>query len=303
MREPIPQQQSKSAHQAPASGRDRHFLGLTALACCAACALVLAVWGIHAARSYAQSNNGQGSSQSHVPPWVQLDNAAVAARAGDEPSIKALAMEVLNQPHGFPQAPPEAVTPILNRLVHAEMRYRSGQGGPVDENSIVPMVNDVAQKLGLPKWATVDSPEVRQMHMRALAFSPVFMGQGAVHAKMRVGDGIDSKMSPLQAFHLAMFVMGQKANNPDDQFAPGEWEGHQAELQTQRVQEFQEGWQPAGKKHRPYLVVIQDLKTTQMATAIQNAAATMTVEDALTLANRELDTLGVEPQGGGQDNE
>jgi hypothetical protein len=274
------------------------------LTCVIALALAVGLLLTRPAAVCAQAGNAAPSSgASFRPPWLRLEDKAVAARAGDEASVRALAEEVLNQAHGLPQAPSEVLAPIVDRLVYAEVRYRAGTGAPVEETNVVPMINGLVATLGLPNYATVDSPQVRFVRMATLRLTPKFMGEGALRPAMKVGEEINHSISPLQAVHLALCVIEQKLFNPDYQLGPGEWEAHQASLDLARWQAHQQASQAGltgNPSNQPHLEVLSNPKAQTLLNAIGSAQANMASTDALTMAHRTLDVLGIERQLGGE---
>jgi hypothetical protein len=198
----------------------------------------------------------------------------IAARAGDEASVRALAEEVLNQAHGLPQLPSEVVAPIVGRLLYAEMRYRAGTGAPVEESNVVPMINGLVATLGLPNYATVDSPQVRFVRTARLRLAPKFMGDGALRPAMKVGEEINHSISPLQAVHPALCVIEQKLFNPDYKLAPGGWEARQASVDLARWQAHQQALQAGltgNPSNHPHLEVRSNPKAQTLLNAIGSA--------------------------------
>jgi hypothetical protein len=51
--------------------------------------------------------------------------------------------------------------------------------------------------------------------------SPAFMGRGMTSPNANIHDGINSGMSPLQAFHVGTVLVDQKISDPDFQVTLG----------------------------------------------------------------------------------
>jgi hypothetical protein len=165
---------------------------------------------------------------------------------------------------------------VKDRLVYAEMQYRQGRGTPITEQQIVAFHNTLVEQLGLPVYARTNKAQVRYMRMHLLANNPVFMGYG-ITPNIKVGESISDNLSPLQAVHLTLEVMGQKLMNPDFQQVPEEWKAPTAP---------QPGTAPA-------LVIHATSKFDEMRSIIVANAHNMTTVDALNLLDKGLDAFGI----------
>lgn len=143
----------------------------------------------------------------------QLNQKALAASSGDAVAIQALTDEILVA-HGLQQA--LASSPdVRDRLIRAELNYRSGRTTGIRELQIVRLINAWAKKLEAPTYGFTSLYEVRRVRMAILASTPalVFVAQEPVLAAA----SIKSEMSPLEAFHVAATLAYQKVYNPEYQ--------------------------------------------------------------------------------------
>jgi hypothetical protein len=112
------------------------------------CALtVLALIPHWVVRVRASQTSSSAEARSNEP----LDAKAVRAQAGDEASIRELARGVF-EPFGWASRG-EIRGQALDRVVKAELAYRSGQHSAVPEENLVRVVKNLAQGLALPDYA------------------------------------------------------------------------------------------------------------------------------------------------------
>ena len=180
---------------------------------------------------------------------------------------------------GLNKIPTPVSNVIKDRLLYAEMQYRQGRGKSVTERQVVALHNMLVQQLGLPAYASVDKAQVRYIRMHLLQENPTLMGYG-IKDNMKVGESIGEELSPLQAVHLALEVMGQKLINPEFQVAPEEWKTPIAPQVT-----------VGGVKTAH--VFMDTSKFDETRSAIVNHAHDMTVIDALGLLDKSLDVFGI----------
>lgn len=263
--------------------------------------LALTAWFVRVGATHAQGNNSNPSNRpTYQNPWRPLEEKAKAAKSGDQGSIRALADQVFDQWNGFAQVPAELTDAVKDRLVRTEIDYRQGKREGVEERNIMDMTNAVAEKLGMPEYMKLNRREVRGMRLATLFFMPTFMGTGMTRKDMKVGDKINSSMSPLQAAELVTMVMQQKLINPEFQLTPADWTAREQENHLQRWQAYKQASASGGKSameqaNKPSQAdVSENPKRKEILDTIENARATMSLDDALQLANGALDTLGIE---------
>src|SRR6267143_7013970 len=113
------------------------------------------------------------------------------------------------------------------------MQNRRGLGKGVKEQSIVNFTNLLVVKFGLPDYVRTSQRQVRFMRMFLMLHNPIFMGQDAVRLDIQVGESINEEMSPLQAVHVLLEVLGHKYSDENFQLTPEEWDRRQASRATQ----------------------------------------------------------------------
>lgn len=264
--------------------------------------VVLSICGVlqcfYCSEVYAQTMTAAVPPQDKMP-WQKIDEKARAAKAGDEASVRALTDEVFNHPHGFPRMPAPLETLVKDRLVRAELAYRQGWGKGVHENDIARLVNLLAVRLGAPDYARTSTHQVRIIRLNLLVSTPLFMGEGMTHDNMRLGESINATMSPLQAVYVSALLIDQKLANPEFQVTPGQWETdrHQKAIERWRaLKAAKESGQTASAEQglTPKVVVMTDNpKRQEMREALARGIASISLIDALNLADEALDMLGI----------
>lgn len=124
-------------------------------------------------------------------------NAKAQRTSADEPAIRELTDEIFHQ-LALPEVEVAAST-VKDRLVRAELEYRSNHGGGVSERKLVNAFNKLARELDLPDYARVSLTQVRYMRVQLVPAFPTLMAQ----PKQR------SQMSPLEATILALVAVSQ----------------------------------------------------------------------------------------------
>jgi hypothetical protein len=225
--------------------------------------------------------------QSRIRAHPAVEQQAKLLQDNNQDTYRALADAIFNTPRvglailqtangiGFRKIPTPISNVIEDRLVYAEMQYRQGRGKPVTEQQIVEFHNALVAQLGLPAYARTGKAQVRYIRMHLLMENPVFMGYGT-KPNMKVGESIGEELSPMQALHLSLEVMGQKLVNPDFQLAPEEGKAPTAP--------------PPGS---PRLVILSADKFDEMRSTLAGRATNMTFTDALNLLDQGLDAFGI----------
>jgi hypothetical protein len=265
------------------------------------------LWRFRARLTQAQTKSPKGAAtEAWRARWVAIEHRAKAAEAGDPDSVRALADEIFGQPHAFARVPPFIHSPVEERVIRAEMDYRSGEGGPVTDGDVARMINWLADKFALPDYARTSEHQILVMRFHILAFTPEFMGKGLLKSEdgtpMNVGDSVNPTMSPLQACYLAMFAIDSKLVNPDYQMPPGEWEARRYQQSLNLWRDYQRagpaerratsGGRQSGPK--PRLVAVAS-KQTDLWRAAQASLRTIQPDQLIGLAQSALDNLGIEP--------
>ena len=228
---------------------------------------------------------------------AEVEEKARLLRDNDQDTYRALADEIFKASRGFgalivlhgigpTEIPPSIDYVIKDRLSWAEMQYRRGLGKGVKEQSIVNFTNLLVEKFGLPDYARTNQRQVRFMRMLLMMHNPVFMGQGAVRPNTQVGESINEEMSPLQAVHVLLEVLGHKYSDENFQLTPEEWDQRQASRATQtRATQ-------TGTAHQ--LVVSINPKEKEIRSSLARQINSMNPVEALSLMDKAFEVLGME---------
>jgi|ERR1700761_6731334 len=121
---------------------------------------------------------------------------------------------------------------VSHRLVSAEDSYWRGQSPGVQEREPVAAFNSLVIRLNLPTFAETNPDQMRLLRMQVAGRSPTFMARNIAKADMKIGDSIESAMSPLQALHLVLCLIDQKFYNPVFQVTNEEWPQSRAQYEA-----------------------------------------------------------------------
>ena len=149
----------------------------------------------------------------------ELNDKAKAAKSGNEESVRALADEVFKTAD-LNEAPAGMLDAVKDRLVRAEIGYRSGNDEGIPEINVVKVINGLAQGFNAPEYAKTSKFEVRQLRVRTLLLVPNLIADGQRPAK--VGDSISDRMSPMEATFITALLLRQKLSNPEFQVTHAE---------------------------------------------------------------------------------
>jgi hypothetical protein len=230
----------------------------------------------------------------------KVEEKARLLQDNNQDTYRALADEIFNAVHGFEELnvlhgigptriPVTIADMIKDRLVYAEMQYRQGTGKGVTEQGIVTLTNLLAQEMDLPAYARTSRAQVRSTHMTLINYNPTFMGYKALGPDMKVGESINEELSPLQATHLLLEVLGHKLSDPVFQVAPENWEEY-----TEKVKAWQrEALKKSDGQVTYQLIQMDSSKSKEVRNGVASYAKAMTPTEALSLFEKGLDTLGI----------
>jgi hypothetical protein len=225
-----------------------------------------------------------------------VEEKAKLLQDNNQDTYRALADEVFRAPrtgfstmeriHGFGlnSIPAPISGALKDRLVYAEMRYRQGKGAGVTEQNIVDFTNMLAQQLDLPAYTHTNLAQVRSMRMALIHYNPTFMGYG-IQPDMKPGDSISQNLSPFQATHLLLEVLGHKISDPTFQLEPSDWEAYQVKLNAWRQQ------QPATGPATQMSNMLDGSKGSEVRQRIANRVKTMNMADAAVLLDKGLEVF------------
>src|SRR5262249_53067043 len=213
-----------------------------------------------------------------------FNRKALLARNGDEEAVGDFADEVFSK-----FAPPEAAEafPLFkDRVVRAEVNYRRTGKGGVKERDVVGALNGLAKEMGAPDYAKVSVRQLRFLRLNAMG---VFPGLVTEPKRGQSKESVlDSEMSPLEAFGMAMFLGNQKLTNEDFQVTPAEWEAKRHEKEVAKWEAYKKGLAPVDDKRSQLIPLDGNSKSRELkGLAFQHR------NDALNLVNQSLDRFGI----------
>jgi len=209
--------------------------------------------------------------------------AATAAKTNDYRDTQSLVDEVLRFQHAF--RIPDAVRPYLSgRLTEAQYSHVTAARAGVREKDLSRIFNTLVEKFGLPSYAFTSELQVHAIRMSLILSEPTFMGAGVTTGRMKIGDRINDRLSPLQAMHLLAVLADQKLLNPTFQVEPSEWD-------QQKHESFMKSLAPspsadpsgAGPSTTSQLVLTQNSKKAELTKAVSDHALSMSTIDGLSL--------------------
>lgn len=230
-----------------------------------------------------------------INPYKQLDDAARLIKSNtDQPSIRGLADAIFSFPRALPPVPDPIANVIKERLVRAEINFRSGAQEGVMESDIAGLINSTADRLGLPSYAKTSAQQVRVLRMQLALSSPAFMGPGVIEPNMKIGDSISQRLSPLQAVHLLNSLIDQKIINPDYQVEPAEWERTHLPASLARIQQQQQMAQARSPGNQPKRTEIRTVRRKRdLQDAIVRVSSSLGFADSMNLIDEAFAALKI----------
>ena len=107
----------------------------------------------------------------------KIDQQAAVAKHGSESDVRALTVSLVNT-GGLPYEIANAYG-FTDRIVNAEMLYRSGGQAAIRDSDVVTAVNNLFTTLGAPAWAQTDQAEVRKLRAGLMEMYPHLMASEA----------------------------------------------------------------------------------------------------------------------------
>ena len=291
----------------------------------------LAFWLAAHWLAHAQSQESSKSQAAQFNPYPELDEKARAVKGADEKAIRELADAVFLVVTGD-NVPSLFVSPYKEKLVRAEINYRSGQKAGIPEANIVRVIDELARTFDAPEYARTDEEEVRETRLSISFWVPHFIvhqaaGTGA-ESSTEPPYTVNSVMSPLEALFVTRFLIMQKEDNSSSQVTSTERAEIKARVNKLDEKGFQLTWQERGQvrmalieqmlfPEKPQLtaeelatrVLQQRTEQTKQARAVLmertssardaemqevfRRASKMKVSDGIALANRSLELLGI----------
>ncbi len=227
-------------------------------------------------------------------PLSQINSRARAANAGAESEIRALADEIFTT-YQFDEAPAGLGDSYKERLVRAELSYRSdGQQG-ISDASVVRAINYLAYKLGAPAYARTDVFELRRMKAAILPYTndlQVRSRATEVTDSISLGDDkTDSNdantptMSPLEAIVFMTALVQQKQFNPEYQLTNDEFVAlHGNKRQAGSDKMFRD---------QMHTRMSDSSRSKQLVQEVEKHAATMSLSEIVNLPDELMYVLGI----------
>jgi len=274
------------------------------------------------------------NTPSYLPqPYARVNEKADAVKGADETAIRELADAVLVLTIGD-GVPSVFVSPYKERLIRAELNYRTGQKDGIPEANIVRVIDELVRELSAPEYAKTDEDQVYDTRLAISSLMPHFIVQRPLRSGEESSTGapytVDPTMSPLEAVYVTRFLIMQKEISESSLITPTERAELKARINKLTDSGFQLTWRErnavmaalVGQRlhtETPQLT-LEELatrarqqiaeQTQYQARAFLSAgpsssrykemqevfrrAYTMKVSDAVALTNRSLALLGIE---------
>lgn len=224
---------------------------------------------------------------------MRVEEAAKKAKNNDEKAVRELADAVFDYAGG--QMPESVSDGMKDRLVRAEMNYRKGKKG-IREEDIVQTVNELADTIGAPAYAKTSKLQVKVMRVKLMGDHPSFIAQERDDKKKglkkKIGDTINPEVSPLEGAFITMMMIQQKVLNEDWQKTPEEYAATLNTKHSKEVKSVAEGQEIKGRLVAKKAKNME--KVNEMMETISKGLGRLGAADALNLADKSLDTLGIE---------
>lgn len=258
-------------------------LGLLGLSCAL---IVTAVLIVGSRRASSQD----GASEAGNSVW-RINSKAEALNSADETQIRDLTNEIFKS-FELDQVPAALTDGLRERLVRAEVNYRSGRGNAVSEFGIVRMTNMLGDKLGAPAYFKTNVFEVRRLEMAFMPFLSKLIGKkpaGHISGPKARKSSVNATMSPLEAFTIAGLLIQQKRFNPTYQVTQEEFLAKHAAKAKDK-----------DKARGPDKAFNLDMtRRKEVEQTFERGANALSVTDLLKLSHDALDKLGVARTEGG----
>lgn len=221
----------------------------------------------------------------------RINSKAEALNSADETQIRDLTDEIFKS-FELDQVPAALTDGLRERLVQAEMNYRSGRGKPVSEFGIVRMTNMLGDKLGAPAYFKTNVFEVRRLEMAFMPFLSKLIGKkpaGHISGPKAKKSSVNATMSPLEAFTIAGLLIQQKRFNPTYQVTQGEFLAQHAAKAKDK-----------DKARGPDKAFnVDTTRRKEVEQTFEGGANALSIPELLKLSHEALDKLGVARTEGG----
>jgi hypothetical protein len=259
--------------------------------------VVLALFGISVTLSRRIAEAGQKPPEQNQPyksPWQKLNEQAKLENPTDGNSVRALMDEILDFPSSFGRIPPIMREIVEQRLVQAEINYKLGRNPGIPEKSVVQIVNTLAEKFRLSDSARTSLHQVDVLRFGMELSSPAFMTPASSQKEETSVDPNPADLSPAQATHILLVLIGQKVMNPDYQLPPDEWEKTQYQPAMDKMLKYKE-LRDSGQlgKTVTHGALVSFSSSHDLRTQISSAVLQMSLTEGLDLVSQVFEIAGI----------
>jgi hypothetical protein len=230
---------------------------------------------------------------------ARINSRAHAAKGGDERAVRDLTDDVVESftPSEVPAFTKEM---MKDRLARAEISYRQGKQKGISERDVTKTVNQLADQFGAPEYGKTNSGQVRALRVSMMSGIPNLISPGT--PKIKAGRASLSDMSPAEAVSVTLLMVDQKMHNEAYQVTPQEFaenlrQKHREQWEAQRAEKSNNGQGHNAEGPRLITGNTSDSKSKrdEMRDAITRGSKNMKAEKLMSLADKTLDKLGIEP--------
>jgi len=284
-------------------------------------------------RIRAEGKSQASQSDERIFPHVRINRIARALTGANESTIREL-IDAVFRASRLEMVPERALRPFKERLIRSEISYRSGRSPGVSEESIVRVIDQLADKFTAPEYARTSQEQVKELRLGLSGIMPDFIVrrplENRVPPEQDFGFTVYPLMSPVEAVYVLQYLITQKEHSEYYQVTPGERSAvnkvmqkleesgirlsvheraevkmgliHQ-EINKQEPRQSPEELVALAKKHsaergagdEKYVLTFRPPtpRGEEMQTVMGRASA-MRISEALELAHKILDGLGIE---------
>lgn len=158
-------------------------------------------------RSRVEGKSQGGRSEEDIFPHVKINNRARAIVGADESAIRELVDAVFQtyMLHGVPEG---FLRPFKERLIRSEVSYRSGRSAGISEDSIVRLLDLLADKFSAPEYARSSQDEVREYRLGMAQLLPDFIVRRPLEKGTPPDHELNFTVNPLLSPVEAAYIVG-----------------------------------------------------------------------------------------------
>lgn len=231
------------------------------------------------------TENDSVEAQSNPPtvhPLEEINRKAKLARNGSQSDAEEYVRDIISISGFAGELSGFTSTAVKVRVGRSESRYRQGLAAGIPEGKIVRTVNGLVRKFNLPDFTKTSAYEVRRLRLGLiLGFPQIITQKSQGSSPVSVGSQIDAQMSPAEAVFVLAMMLQQKLANPEFQMT-----------RTERVSRWSAAHSHSAGPNNS--VNLSQTRSREIEIALQQAAASTSMSDALHLSGVTLNTLGIE---------